>query len=139
MNAFRPRAGYMFLMSVLFIGAIALSSLLTLMILGWAAEQGGLTYSQSQQALNYARSCAEYALQSLRADSTYAGSGALSFTGGACKIFGIDGAGSENRTICTEGDVATLVKLMRISATKLFPSTYITSFTELYTGSGCTF
>ena len=57
------RNGYVFLISVLVIGAIAATTAISLILLGLASEQSGLSVIQSSQAYELAQACAERAFR----------------------------------------------------------------------------
>lgn len=118
----RARGGYIFLISVLVIGAIASTTAMSLLLLGLASELTGLSVTQSAQAYELASTCAERAIRSLRLDPAYAGNDTLSLTGGTCSIGNIGGAGNESRTICVSGFNADITRRLEIRLTRLYPS-----------------
>jgi hypothetical protein len=95
--------GYVFLVGVLVIGAIAAATTMSLLLLGWAAEQNGRTIEESARAVEIARACAERTLRTLRSNLAYAGNETLSLYGGQCVIRPINGSGNEQRIVCIEG------------------------------------
>jgi hypothetical protein len=130
-------SGYIFLVSVLAIGAIATATVVSLLLLGWAAEQNGYLVMQSRQANENARTCAERALRSLRSDVTYGGEQTFQLTRGSCTIDPIGGTGNENRTICVLGiDVNTDAR-MEVLVSKLYPSVVISSWQNVSDFSLC--
>lgn len=122
------RKGYVFLLSVLIIGAIASEMVVTLMLLGLSAEQNGLSYLQSVQAEEYARSCAERAFRSLRNDLTYDGGEYITFTYGSCQIRHTGGSGNADRVLCIEGITGRTTRRLQISLAKVFPRVEVTSW-----------
>jgi len=106
----RYRSGYVFLVSVLFIGTIALATTVSLLLLGSAAERSSFTETQSQQALEWASTCIERALLMMRVNPTleYTGDNIMTFPGltGRCYVF-VDGTGNDERQICAIGEVDT--------------------------------
>lgn len=125
------RRGYIFLVSVLVIGAIASASAFTLLLLGLAQEQSGFTVVQSVQALELAETCVERAFHSLRDDPAYAGGEHFSLTGGSCSIGRIGGAGNEERTVCVEGFGGDAVRRLEVSVQRLYPSVEIEGWKEV--------
>lgn len=125
------RPGYIFLVSVLVIGVIASATATSLMLLGWAAEQNGLVVVQTSRAFEYAQTCAERAIRSLRADPGYAGGHETQFEWGACEVLAIGGGGNTDRSVCIEGSSGDHVRRMEIDIERLFPSTVIASWKEV--------
>ena len=130
-------SGYIFLVSVLVIGAIATATTLSLLLLGWAAEQDGFLAIQSHQALENAHTCAERTLLSLRKDPTYGGDETFTLTNGSCTVREIGGSGNENRTVCVEGDDGLTVERMEIKIAHLFPFIVVGSWQNVSDFSLC--
>ena len=78
MTHLQSRDGYIFLISVLVIGAISSAIVISLLLLSLAAERSGLALQQSSQALAMAELCAEHALGTLHNDAGYEGNESLS-------------------------------------------------------------
>lgn len=133
----RARTGYIFLVSVLVIGAIAAATVVSLLLLGWAAEQNGFLEVKSHQALENAHTCAERTLRSLRLDPTYGGEETFTLTRGTCTVDPIGGSGNRNRTICVQGNQNNVVARMEIAVAQLFPSVTITSWQQVAAFSLC--
>ncbi len=127
----RSRPGYVFLVTVLMIGAIASTTLLSLLLLGWAAEQNGYLQVQSQQAFEYADTCAERAIRSLRLDPTYAGDERFTFGTSSCYIHPIGGGGNLDRRVCVESSSGNVVRRMELLLSRLFPSVVVDSWQEV--------
>lgn len=129
--------GYVFLVSVLVIGAIAGTTTLSLLLLGWAAEQNGFLAVQSHQALENAHTCAERALLSLRKDPTYGGDETFTLARGSCTVEPIGGSGNEDRTLCVEGSDGDTDQRMELNIKHLFPSVSIASWQDVSDFSLC--
>ncbi|MDD5623443.1 MAG: hypothetical protein PHI23_01895 [Candidatus Peribacteraceae bacterium] len=126
-------------MSVLAIGAIAMASIGTLLVVSLGVQRSGYTIQQSSQALVYAQSCAERALLTLREDSAYAGMEDITFSGGSCSILRVGGSGNENRSLCTEGAVGNTTRRLEIILKRLLPSTQVYSWQEVDVFSACSY
>lgn len=133
----RVRNGYIFLVTVLVIGVVASATAASLALLGWAAEQNGLLLQQSNQAYEYAQTCAERALRSLRSDFAYYGDVTIPFTYGSCVIHPITGTANENRSICTEGYSGNSVHRLQLDVAQLFPSVRIRAWEEVSSFTLC--
>lgn len=130
-KALNLKEGYILVITVLFIGAILVATTTSLLLLGWAAEQNGVVYNQTNQALEAARGCTDIAIQELRKDHLYGGGEtyALPASLGACAILAIQGSGWLNREICTEGTSGTTTRRLLTKVSTLFPNVTI-SFSE---------
>lgn len=133
----RNRDGYVFLISVLFVGAIAMATAATLIVLGIGAERTGRVYAQSSQALSNAETCVERALRSLRMSLSYAGSETVALTSGTCEIKAIGGSGNFNRSICVKGIAGNVTRRLEVRAQELLPVGEISSWQEVGTFTLC--
>jgi hypothetical protein len=127
----RRRPGYIFLISVLVIGAVASATSVSLILLGLASEQSGLTVVQSAQAIELAQACAERALLFLRSDLSYGGGETLVIPGGTCVIHHVGGSGNADRTLCLEGVSGLSTRRIEISVSAVYPSMLIGSWQEV--------
>jgi hypothetical protein len=125
------RSGYVFLISVLFIGAIAMTTAATLVVLGVGSIRSSISTTQSTQAMHNAETCVEQALRSLRASASYAGDETLTLTTGSCTLYPIGGSGNLNRVICAKGIVGNLVRRVEVRVSSLRPVGRITSWQEV--------
>ncbi|MBU2259847.1 hypothetical protein KKC44_04545, partial [Patescibacteria group bacterium] len=97
------RSGYTFLLSVLFVGAIAITVTGTMLLLGWLTLRNAQIIEQSGRSFELAMTCAEHGLIELFEDGNYMGDEDLTLSDGTCSILRTGGSGNENRTLCTEG------------------------------------
>jgi hypothetical protein len=125
------RSGYVFLISVLVIGAIASATSVSLLLLGWAAEQSGLLLVHSAQAYEYAQTCAERTMHSLRRDLNYSGDETFAFDYGSCAVALIGGSGNEDRTVCVSGSSGDSTRRLQVQVARLYPSVMIESWQEV--------
>lgn len=139
MTLLRFRAGYVFLMSVIMIGAIAIATLSSLLMIGVGSMQIGFTVRQSEQARSLAQTCAERALRSLWEDTAYAGGEELSFAEGPCDILPIGGSGNENRSVCAEGRVGSTVRRYEILLERVLPSIRVSTWREVDQFTACSY
>lgn len=129
--------GYAFLMTVLVTGMIASASAVSLLMLAWAAEQNGYLFWESAQAYEYAQTCAERTLRTLRSDLSYAGGEAFSFAHGSCSVLPMGGSGNADRTLCVQGSVGQATRRSEIRISQLLPTTRIASWQEVDSFSAC--
>ncbi len=125
------RPGYVFLISVLIIGAIVTEMAVSLILLGIAAQQSGLTVVQSTQAYENAQTCAERGLRSLRADLSYDGGESFGLPYGTCSIARTAGSGNADRALCVTGVNGKNTRRLEISIRQLYPSVKIISWKEV--------
>lgn len=125
------RGGYVFLISVLFVGAIAMSTAATLVVLGVGSMKSSITTMQSMQAMHNAETCVERALQSLRASASYVGNETLTLASSTCVLLPIGGSGNLNRTICAKGIVGNIVRRVEVQVAELRPVGEINSWQEV--------
>ena len=125
------RKGFVFLISVLIIGSIVTAMTMSLILLGLAAEQSGLTVVQSAQAYEYAQTCAERGLRSLRADLSYDGGEAFTFGNGSCSIAHTRGSGNANRALCVQGSSGRSTRRIEVALQQVYPQVKIASWREV--------
>lgn len=133
------RRGYIFLLSVIMIGAIATATLSSLLMIGVGSMQIGFTVRQSEQARSLAQTCAERALRALWEDTSYAGIEALTFSEGQCDILRVGGSGNENRSVCAEGRVGSTVRRYEILLEQVLPSIQVSAWREVDQFSACSY
>lgn len=131
------RPGYVFLLTVLVTGVIAATSALSLMLLAWAAEQNGYLFGQTAQAYEYAQTCAERTLRTLRSDLSYAGNETFSFARGSCKVYALNGTGNNDRSVCISGTVGSAMRRVEIVVSQVRPTTLISSWEEVGSFTRC--
>lgn len=134
---FQLREGYIFLLTVLFVGIIAFSVVGSYLLFATVALQTGYAAEQSAQALELARTCAEQAIFSLQDNTAYAGEETLVRAEGTCTIFVPAGTGNSDRVICTQGTVGSAVRNMEIFIDSVLPAAEISSWREVSSITAC--
>lgn len=137
MRQVSSRPGYVFLLAVLGVGIVVMSISLSLMLLGWAAEQNGVTLERAAQAYGNAQACAEQALLSLRMDSGYAGSEQVTFAQGTCAIAPVCVTGDDDRIVQVTGVSGESTRRLEIDIAQLLPETQVRSWTEVTSFTPC--
>lgn len=126
MNIASSKPGYAFLVTVLVIGVVAAGAVATLLLLGTSVLRSTLTLEASARALERTGSCAERALQALRADLAYAGDEVVTLADGTtCTMLPVTGFGNEDRAICVEASDGSVIRRMEISVAQVLPQTRI--------------
>lgn len=126
----RFEAGYVALIAVLVMGAVATSVGVTLLLTGTDSQRSSLIDQQSKQARAYATACAEEALQLMHDTTTYTGTNNLTFSLGSC-TYTVTNTGGSARTILATGTVGNVVKKVQVYATIGASSISITSWQEV--------
>lgn len=131
------RPGYIFLLSILAIGIIAVATTLSLLLLGWGAEQNGFAVVQSAQAWENAQTCIERTLRTLRRNLAYAGNETFILTEGTCSLNPIGGAHNQRRIICSQGNLGASTRRIEVELEKVLPSMIVTSWKEVSSFTKC--
>ncbi|MFA5047434.1 MAG: hypothetical protein WC516_00145 [Patescibacteria group bacterium] len=111
--------GYILLISVVVIGAIATSIAVALLWFGSADSQNAISHRQSEQAKALVNACAEEALQQIRTDTSYLGNGSLSLADGSC-VYLVSGS-VPNKLIVASSTVANVVRRVNITVSAVKP------------------
>lgn len=131
MMHFLRRRGYLFLLSILLLGALALAMLGSLLIISLGVAKNSSTVENSQKSLSLATTCAERALQGLRLNQAYESGEHIVMDDGECTVLSIGGYGNEDRSLCTEGRVGGTVRHLQIILQRILPSVQIYSWREI--------
>lgn len=111
--------GYVTLISMLVIGAVGLSVVTSLVLLGVGASRTSLALEQGNQAKALANACAEEALQQIWKLDVFVGEGGLTLGQGRCSYAVVND--SVPKLITASGIVGTTVKRVSISIESLHP------------------
>jgi len=122
--------GYITLLSVLVVGAVGLAITISLVLLGLGTSNSSLTLQKSAQARSLANTCAENALQQVRNDVAFSGSGNLSLGQGSCTFIVTD-TGGQSRLIVSSGQVGSVVRKLKLTINQINPKINILSWQEL--------
>lgn len=125
------QAGYLTLVSVLVVGAVGVSVVVSVLLLSVGATQSSITVIQADQATALADACAERALQSLRENPAYGSGDTYTLGNGSCEIVAIQGSGTTNRTLQTTGTVSTITKRVEVEIATIASPMEITSWQEV--------
>lgn len=131
MSTAASRPGYAFLVTVLIIGAVSTAVVTSLLLLATSSVKSTLSLQQSAGAFSYARTCAERAIRSMRADGNYGGNETVSFSDGSCRVLTVGGIGNGQRTLCTEGTVGGVTRRVEIVLGQLLPSASVLLWREV--------
>lgn len=124
------KKGFMTLIIVLIVGVIALSITVSLLISGLSVSRTSFDFQQMYQVKNLAHSCAEEALQQIRDNTNFTGTGNLNFSLGSC-TYTVVGTGSNNRNITTTGTIDTVTRKMEINISAINPYIVISTWQDI--------
>ena len=122
--------GFVILISVLVIGAVGLTLTTSLLWLGTGVSKTSLAILQSNQAKALASACAEEALQRVKANTKFTGSGSLTLGQGGCS-YSVANQGKQGKLISTTGTVATVVRKVSVTVSQLTPQIKLGSWQEV--------
>lgn len=122
--------GYIALLSVLILGAVATSVGLALLLSGVDSQRSALIEQQSKQARASAIACAEEALQIIHDNTTYTGTNNLTLSSVAC-TYTVTNNGGTSRTVVANGTAGNVVKKVQVYVTIGASSISVTSWQEV--------
>lgn len=134
LNAIRymlyAKKGFVALISIIIIGAAAVSVAVSLLLLGVGASKTSLTLEQSGQTKGLANACAEQALEIIKENPSYSGTGNLTLGQGTCSYSVIDRSG-QNKTINAAGTAGSSIRKVKINVNQITPIINIASWQEV--------
>jgi len=137
MIIYQLRAGFVMLLTVLVVGAIAAASAAALLLLGLSIERNSYAIQLSAQAMAGAWSCAEFALAQLQENIDYSGNRPHFITledstEQECHIYPLNGDGNFDRILCTESTAGDFTqRRLHIRISRVWPTTTIESWKEV--------
>lgn len=130
MSRQHSQSGYVALLSVLILGAVATSVGIALLVSGTDSQRASLVEQQSKQARAAAVACAEEALQTIHDTTTYTGSNNLTLSSSSCS-YTVTNNGGASRTILATGTAGNVVKKVQVYVTIGASSISVTSWQEV--------
>ena len=124
------QAGYVALITVLVVGAVALAIGVALLSIGADSQRSALVEEKSKQARNLAAACGEEALQTIHDNIAFAGTNNLSLGQGGCS-YTVAVVTGTTRTVVVSATVGNVVRKIQISATIGSSSISVTSWQEV--------
>lgn len=112
--------GYILLISVIIVGAIATAIAVGLLYLGAGSSKNAISHQQSEKAKAAANACAEEALEQIRLNQNYSGSGNISINGGMCE-YSVINTGGQNRAIDVSSTMDAVSRRVFITVTAIMP------------------
>ncbi|HSX07440.1 MAG TPA: hypothetical protein VLG11_00950 [Candidatus Saccharimonadales bacterium] len=112
----RQESGYIALLAVLILGAVATAIGLALLTIGADSQRAALVEQRSKQARVLATACAQEALQQIHDNIAYSGTNTLSIGQGNCTYTVAVTAGT-TRSIVASGTVGSVVRKAQVYVT----------------------
>ena len=122
--------GFIALLSVLIVTAVAVSITVALLIMGVGSSRTSFARQQSTQARALADACAEEALQEIHDSVSYEGSDTLTLGQGTCD-YRVTKLTGQNRTIDATGTVGTIIRKVNVVIDSITPDINILSWQEV--------
>lgn len=126
----QKQSGYVALLTVLIMGAVATSVAVTLLTTGTDSQRTALVELQSRQARMAAVACAEEALQIMHDTTSFTGTNNLNLSPSSC-TYTVTNTGGGSRTIIATGTSGNVVKKVQVYATIGASSISINSWQEI--------
>ena len=129
-QALGVNGGYIALISVLILGAIAVAITLSVILLGLGSSRSSFSVQQGDQTKGLADLCIEEALQRIRNSSSYVGADTIVIGEGSC-TYTVVNDGVQNRTIQASGTVDNITRRVLVTIDSINPLINITSWQEV--------
>ncbi len=126
----QKNSGYIALLSVIIVGAIATAIAVTFTLLGIGLSATSFAQEQASQARGLANACLEEGLQQIRSSIVYTGSGNLSIGQGTCS-YTVTNLGGSNRLVIASSTVGTIIRKVQTNVTAIVPSIITSSWLEV--------
>jgi hypothetical protein len=124
------QAGYVALITVLIVGAVALAIGISMLGIGSDLQRTELLEQESHEARNLAGACAQEAVQTIHDNIAYAGTTNLSLGQGNCS-YTVTVVTGTTRTVTVTGTVGNVVRKVQGSVTIGSSSISVTSWQEV--------
>lgn len=121
--------GFIAAISIILIGTVAVALTVLLLYMSTSALIANQSAGDLVIAKNYAESCAQMALQALRANQNYSGTTTYSFADGGCYYF-VQNSGS-SATINAMGTTTDAVRKVKVSVSSMRPTVTVSSWQEM--------
>ncbi len=124
------KQGYIMLLSILIIGAVGVSITVSLLLLGLDSSRSSFTLQQSLQAKSLSNTCAEQALEQVRTNTSFSGSGNVTLPTGTC-TYTVTNTGGETRSVTATGTAGSIIRKTQVTISSITPQIVLHSWTEV--------
>jgi hypothetical protein len=122
--------GYVALLTVLIIGAVSVSIMTSVVLIGLGTSRSNAEAQRSFEAMGAADACMEAALQLIWNTSTYTGINTLTLGTATCSAT-VTSTGTETRTITSTGTSGQAVRKVKALLTGVSASVQVSSWQEV--------
>lgn len=130
-NTTSSQKAYIALISIMIIGAIALSIAVSSAILAVGQGRNGLLAQNLTEAKNLANACAEKALMDLKENENYIGNQTVNLNGALCQINPVESPGGTVKIVKVSSQVNQVTKKIKISVSQINPLMTFDSWQEV--------
>ena len=124
------KSGFITLLSLLIAGAVGLAIAVSLITLGIDYSKSALVSEESALSKSLTNSCAEEALEKIRENQNYSGSGGINFGQGSC-TYQVLNLGGQNRQINASGSVRNSIRKAKVLLNQVSPLIKASSWQEM--------
>ncbi|MEI6378173.1 MAG: hypothetical protein WCO55_00800 [Candidatus Falkowbacteria bacterium] len=125
------RTGLVALTAILIVSALVFVIGVSLLARSLGESRLSLDAQESERARVLANACAEHALATLLASSTYAGNELLPLDNYNCYIGAVGGSGNTNRVVNASSTVSYYTRRVQVNVSQLTPTLTISSWREV--------
>ncbi len=125
------QSGYVALLSVLIVGAVALATATVVLVGGSDSQRESLAEQQNVQARNLATACGEDALQQMHDNTAYTATNVQLTLGQGTCVYTVTNTGGSSRTIDATGTVGNIVRKIKVYVTINATSISVTAWQEV--------
>ncbi|OGY42449.1 MAG: hypothetical protein A2Y67_00195 [Candidatus Buchananbacteria bacterium RBG_13_39_9] len=131
MNKKYKKNGYIALITLIIIGAIALVIAISITFI--SLNQKNFIISHNRTLRNYylANACANYGILQLQKNLEYKGQETITIDESICQIEDVQGSGEKDRVIITSSKIADQLKRLKIELDQIKPKTIVKSWGEI--------
>ena len=124
------QTGYVTLISVLIVGAVGVSVVTSLLLLGLGSNRSSYSLEELYGSHSFVTSCIEESLYQIQENENVTGYGSLSFGSGSCGYM-IENQGGENRLITSSSTRGLSVRKISVTLDQVSPSPRVTSWRDV--------
>lgn len=122
--------GYVALLTVLVIGAVSVSLMTSVVLIGLGTSRSSAEAQRSLEAMSAADACTELALQLIWNASTYTGTSNLTIGNATCSVT-VANTGGENRTVTSTGTSGQAIRKVKVLITAVSSQITVSSWQEV--------
>lgn len=122
--------GYVAMITLIAVGAVSLAATMVILITGITASLTSEAVRESAEARGFADACGETALEAIRQDPDYTGTGGLTFGDTGSCSYTVTGA-SPTKTVTASGTSNNATRKINITTLQVFPTIQIGSWQEV--------